>query len=78
MSRELRRVLLKVGEEWLLQGNTQRKASLIDGLLFPSEAGRWRCIIIYARVFKPLLTQAGLRKKTGWITPAKLRASPWE
>ena len=63
MSRELRRVLLQLREDRLAMADGKSGINLSDSLVFPSEAGTPIEMNNFCeRVFKPLLTQAGLRK----------------
>lgn len=63
MSRELRRVLLELRDERLVQAFSKNKSDISNELVFPSEAGTpIEMNNFYVRVFKPLLAKAGLRK----------------
>ena len=63
LSRQLRRVLLKLRDERMLKAFQQGGASIADDLVFPSEAGT---VLdpgnLYARYFLPAVEWAGLRK----------------
>jgi integrase len=63
MSRELRRVLLELRDERLVKAFAEGKSDIAEELVFPSEAGTPIEMNNFSeRVFKPLLTQAGLRR----------------
>jgi integrase len=63
MSRELRRVLLKLRDERLVKAFAAGKHDIFEDLVFPSEAGTPREMNNFCqRVFAPLLTRAGLRR----------------
>jgi len=63
MSRELRRALLHLREHRLAKADRKTVSDLCDSLVFPSEAGTPIEMNNFSeRVFKPLLTRAGLRK----------------
>ena len=63
MSRELRRVLLELRDERLVKAFAEGKSDIAEELVFPSEAGTPIEMTNFSeRVFKPLLTQAGLRR----------------
>ena len=63
MSRQLRRGLIKLRDEHLLQSFARNRADVSSELVFPSEAGTpMEMNNFCARVFKPLLASAGLRK----------------
>jgi integrase len=63
MSRELRRVLLQLRDERLVTAFAEGKPDISEELVFPSDAGTpIEMNNFTARVFKPVLTKAGLRK----------------
>jgi len=63
LSRELRAVILRLRDERLVEACAEGKADISDELVFPSEAGTPIEMNNFSeRVFKPLLTRAGLRK----------------
>jgi len=63
LSRELRAVLLRLRDERLIEAFAEGKADISDELVFPSEAGTPIEMNNFSeRVFKPLLTRAGLRR----------------
>jgi len=60
--RELRRLLLQLRDERLVKAFAQGKLDISEELVFPSDAGTpIEMNNFTARVFKPLLTNAGLR-----------------
>ena len=62
-SRELRRVLLQHRDDRLVKAFAKGKSDISDDLVFPSEAGTPIEMNNFSeRVFKPLLTRAGLRR----------------
>ncbi len=62
MSRELRRELLTVRDQRLLEASQHCKSDISPDLVFPSEAGTvLEMNNLSERVFKPLLVRAGLR-----------------
>jgi len=62
MSRELRRLLLQLRDERLVKAFAEGKLDISEELVFPSDAGTpIEMNNFTARVFKPLLTKAGLR-----------------
>jgi len=63
MSRELRRVLLQLRDERLVTAFPEGKPDISEELVFPSDAGTpIEMNNFTARIFKPVLTKAGLRK----------------
>jgi len=63
ISRELRRVLLQLRDERLVKAFAEGKSEISGELVFPSEAGTPIEMNNFSeRVFKPLLSRAGLRK----------------
>ena len=62
MSRELRRLLLQLRDERLVKAFAEGKLDISEELVFPSDAETpIEMNNFTARVFKPLLTKAGLR-----------------
>jgi integrase len=63
MSRELRRVLMQLRDDRLVNAFAEGKSGILDELVFPSETGTPIEMNNFSeRVFKPLLTRAGLRR----------------
>jgi integrase len=63
MSRDLRRVLLKLRDECLLAAYAVGKDDILDDYVFPSpEGGILDPDNLYHRYFRPVLTAAGIRK----------------
>jgi integrase len=63
MSRELRRVLLQLRDETVLNAPANGKNDISDELVFPSDAGTPIEMNNFSeRVFKPLVSRAGLRR----------------
>jgi len=63
ISRELRHVLLQLRDERLDKAFAEGKSDISDELVFPSEAGTPIEMNNFSeRVFKPLLSRAGLRR----------------
>ncbi|HYD16624.1 MAG TPA: site-specific integrase, partial [Candidatus Nanoarchaeia archaeon] len=63
MSRDLRRGLLKLRDERLVEAYAKGKSDILDDYVFPSpEGGILDPDNLYHRYFRPVLTAAGIRK----------------
>jgi len=63
ISRELRRVLLQLRDQRLVEAFAEGKSDISDELVFPSEAGAPIEMNNFSEmVFKPLVSRAGLRR----------------
>jgi integrase len=63
ISRELRRVLLRLRDDRLVKAFAEGESDIADELVFPSEAGTPIEMNNFSeRVFKPLVSRAGLRR----------------